>query len=181
MGKQPTDDLEAVRAGGRGSDPCRPGDGVVTRARKRPRGFYARLARARGVSLNAVYRKLNPDKRPSARARHECDASPPWDPRELIRMDRAFCDAMRREIARGSERPRGAAIEHDPEKWVPVFGKRSCSSKKIERDDDSKKSHPVLEPAAARALRPRRPPPRRSGASSIPQSRAETGERDRSC
>jgi hypothetical protein len=147
MGKQPTDDLEAVRAGGRGSDPCRPGDGVVTRARKRPRGFYARLARARGVSLNAVYRKLNPDKRPSARARHECDASPPWDPRELIRMDRAFCDAMRREIARGSERPRGAAIT----------------------------------PAAARALRPRRPPPRRSGASSIPQSRAETGERDRSC
>ena len=147
MGKHPTDDLEAVRAGRRGSDPCRPGDGVVTRARKRPRGFYTRLARARGVSLNAVYRKLNPDKRPSVRARHECDASPPWDPRELIRMDRAFCAAMRREIARGSERPRGAAIT----------------------------------PAAARALRPRRPPPRRSGASSIPQSRAETGERDGSC
>src|ERR1700680_288623 len=81
MGKQPTDDLEAVRAGGRGSDPCRPGDGVVTRARKRPRGFYARLARARGVSLDAVYRKLNSDKPPSVRARHECDASPPWDPR----------------------------------------------------------------------------------------------------
>jgi hypothetical protein len=109
MGKQPTDDLEAVCAGGRGSDPCRPGDGVVTRARERPRGFYARLARARGVSLNAVYRKLNPDKRPSVRARHECDASPPWDPRELIRRDRAFCDAMRREIARGTERPRNNA------------------------------------------------------------------------
>jgi hypothetical protein len=27
-------------------------------------------------------------------------------------------------------------IEHDPEKWVPVFGKRSCSSKKLEWDDD---------------------------------------------
>ena len=34
--------------------------------------------------------------------------------------------------------------EHDPEKWVPVFGKRSCSNKEVERDDDSKKNHPVL-------------------------------------
>jgi putative MATE family efflux protein len=38
------------------------------------------------------------------------------------------------------------AVEHDPEKWVPVFGKRSCSKKKLERDDDSKKSHPALAP-----------------------------------
>ena len=37
-------------------------------------------------------------------------------------------------------------------KWVPVFprdkreafARRSCSNKKIERDDDSKKRHPVL-------------------------------------
>src|SRR5262249_13845286 len=37
------------------------------------------------------------------------------------------------------------SLEHDPEKacpgldpgWVPVFGKRSCSIKKLERDDDS--------------------------------------------
>jgi hypothetical protein len=36
--------------------------------------------------------------------------------------------------------------------WVPVFprdkreafARRSCSNKKIERDDDSKKSHPAL-------------------------------------
>src|SRR5882672_7629196 len=52
-------------------------------------------------------------------------------------------------------------LEHDPEKhtlgprpdgWVPVFPRdkheafprRSCSNKKIERDDDSKKSHPAL-------------------------------------
>jgi hypothetical protein len=36
--------------------------------------------------------------------------------------------------------------EHDPEKWLPVFprdkreafARRSCSNKKIERDDDSK-------------------------------------------
>ena len=43
-------------------------------------------------------------------------------------------------------------LEHDPEKWVPVFprdkreafARRSCSNKKIERDDDSKKSYPAL-------------------------------------
>src|SRR5437588_11208493 len=35
-------------------------------------------------------------------------------------------------------------LKHDPEKWVPVFRKRSCSDKSIERDDDSKKSHPAL-------------------------------------
>jgi hypothetical protein len=42
--------------------------------------------------------------------------------------------------------------EHDPEKacralyagWVPVFGKSSCSKKKLERDDDSKKRHTAL-------------------------------------
>src|SRR6266481_2692687 len=41
-------------------------------------------------------------------------------------------------------------LEHDPEKWAPVFRKRSCSNKKIEWDDDSKKSHPTLdaEPAS---------------------------------
>jgi hypothetical protein len=56
------------------------------------------------------------------------------------------------------------SLEHDPEKacpaldagWVPVFprdkreafARRSCSNKKIERDDDSKKSHPALVPRA---------------------------------
>ena len=42
--------------------------------------------------------------------------------------------------------------EHDPEKWVPVFprdkreafARRSCSNKKMKRDDDSKKSHRAL-------------------------------------
>jgi hypothetical protein len=28
-----------------------------------------------------------------------------------------------------------------PEKWIPVFGKGSCSTKNLERDDDSKRSH----------------------------------------
>ena len=36
--------------------------------------------------------------------------------------------------------------EHDAEKWVPVFGKTSCSNKKSERDDDLKISHPALRP-----------------------------------
>src|ERR1700730_13509284 len=35
-------------------------------------------------------------------------------------------------------------IEPDPEKWEPVFGKRSCSNNNLKRDDDSKKSHPAL-------------------------------------
>ena len=36
------------------------------------------------------------------------------------------------------------ALEHDPEKWEPVFGKRSCSNKEVERDDDSTKNHSAL-------------------------------------
>jgi len=48
----------------------------------------------------------------------------------------ALCrDRLRREVV---------SLEHDPEKWEPVFGKRSCSNNKLERDDDSKKSHPAL-------------------------------------
>src|SRR5882672_12688752 len=61
-------------------------------------------------------------------------------------------------MSRGRARPgwqfarRQQSLEHDPEKWVPVFprdkreafARRSCSNKKIERDDDSKKSHPAL-------------------------------------
>src|SRR5207237_3238644 len=35
-------------------------------------------------------------------------------------------------------------IEDDPEKLVPVFRKRSCSQKRIGREDDSKKSHDAL-------------------------------------
>src|SRR6266850_928372 len=46
----------------------------------------------------------------------------------------------------------GARLEHDPEKWAPVFprdkreafARRSCSNKKIERDDESKRSHHAL-------------------------------------
>jgi hypothetical protein len=46
----------------------------------------------------------------------------------------------------------GPGLEHDPEKHAlgldprvgTGFPKRSCSNKKIERNDDSKKSHPAL-------------------------------------
>jgi hypothetical protein len=39
---------------------------------------------------------------------------------------------------------RNLQLELDPEKWVPVFRKDHALTKKIERDDDSKKSHPAL-------------------------------------
>jgi len=29
------------------------------------------------------------------------------------------------------------ALEHDPEKWMPVFRKRSCGDKQLERGSDS--------------------------------------------
>jgi hypothetical protein len=34
---------------------------------------------------------------------------------------------------------------HDPMGGYRFFRKRSCSNKKMERDDDSKKSHPALD------------------------------------
>src|SRR6516225_8744849 len=51
-----------------------------------------------------------------------------------------------RSRARGLIGPvRFSCARHDPEKWEPVFGKRSCSNKEVERDDDSKKNHPALD------------------------------------
>jgi hypothetical protein len=104
----------------------------MTAERTRPRGFYARLARARGVSFHAVYLQLNPDKRTCARAQRECDATLPWSRVELIRMDRAFCDAMRREIARGTERARGpaarSAVVRLARRLHPAPRRSGCSS-----------------------------------------------------
>src|SRR5205085_8197665 len=42
----------------------------------------------------------------------------------------------------GSNRARRCPLEHHPEKWGPVFRRRS--SKRIERNGDSKKSHHAL-------------------------------------
>ena len=55
-------------------------------------------------------------------------------------------------VLNASTRVGAGTLEHDPEKWEPVFprdkreafARRSCSNKKIERDDDSKKSHLAL-------------------------------------
>jgi hypothetical protein len=35
-------------------------------------------------------------------------------------------------------------LEHDPKKWIPVFGKRSCLDKNLERDTDSTENHRAL-------------------------------------
>jgi heavy metal translocating P-type ATPase len=50
-----------------------------------------------------------------------------------------------------------ARLEHDPEKWVPVFGKRSCYNNNPKRDDDSKKSHPAWAGRDDALRRPRTP------------------------
>jgi zinc protease len=43
-----------------------------------------------------------------------------------------------------SRRCGASALEHVPQKWEPVLRKRTCSNKVMERDDDSRKSHPAL-------------------------------------
>src|SRR5262245_57317561 len=66
---------------------------------------------------------------------------------------RALSDLLAPEYAQAAYDPLDGVPEHDPEKWAPVFGKRSCSSNELERDDDSKKSHPALGDRAAGAFR----------------------------
>lgn len=107
----------------------------MKRGQKRPCGFYARRARARRVSLQVVYLELNRDKWPCVRARQECDATWPWTQDELERMDRAFCDAVRREIARGSERPRGPAATPvvRPAPRVPSLPRRAGAASRDRR------------------------------------------------
>src|SRR5262245_17389695 len=79
-----------------------------------------------------------------------------------------------------------ALLEHDPEKWIPVFGKAcprarpggSCSNNKVERDDDSKKSH--LAPVRLRkAMTGRRqnPPPGPVEDSNVARSMADHARR----
>src|SRR5262249_35184557 len=43
-------------------------------------------------------------------------------------------------------------LEHDPEKCVAVFGRRSCSNNELKRDGDSRKSHHALAGTATRLL-----------------------------
>src|SRR5712675_2836641 len=65
--------------------------------------------------------------------------APDLDDRWRIRVTRALSAGMRQPWF---DRLR---LEHDPEKGVPVF-RKDHAQKKIERDDDSKKSHPALVP-----------------------------------
>jgi hypothetical protein len=48
--------------------------------------------------------------------------------RNTSAVDLKFLQQLQ-QIRRGTSN-RKAALEHDPEKWEPVFGKRSCSSNK---------------------------------------------------
>ena len=45
-------------------------------------------------------------------------------------------------------------LEHDPEKWTPVFREDHAQTKKIERDDDLKKRHPALDRRVKRITSP---------------------------
>ena len=51
----------------------------------------------------------------------------------------AFTVAGARILPIPVEQERGWRFEHDPEKWEPVFGERSCSNKELDRDGDSTK------------------------------------------
>ena len=95
----------------------------------------------------------------------ECDRADEFRPPGGFASPRSIASARLADLVgpnavAGHERLDGVGLEHDPEKacpaldagWVPVFprdkreafARRSCSNKKIERDDDSKKSHPAL-------------------------------------
>jgi uncharacterized protein YhaN len=52
--------------------------------------------------------------------------------------------ALERETKKLNQATVGLGLEHDPEKRMPVFGKRSSSNNDLERDDDSRRSRPAL-------------------------------------
>jgi len=95
----------------------------------------------------------------------ECDRADEFRPPGGFASPRSIASARLADLVgpnavAGHERLDGVGLEHDPENacpaldagWVPVFprdkreafARRSCSNKKMERDDDSKKSHPAL-------------------------------------
>jgi len=71
-----------------------------------------------------------------------------------------------------SRRPEARAA-HDPEKWIPVFGKRSRATNKLERDADSKKRHLALDDRE-----PRRTRPTRDAGQKAPRARARPPQDD---
>jgi hypothetical protein len=94
----------------------------MMRARRRPRGLCLPRARSRAPPVRAVDRRRKGGRRPELRAQDEDDAPFAWSRRDLIEMDRAFCAAMDRAIARGRERPRAPA--HPPPPKARAIG--SC-------------------------------------------------------
>jgi hypothetical protein len=62
--------------------------------------------------------------------------------RRLVGRDRNKVQALRKTGAPFSFL-RIVCLEHDPEKWVPVFRKDHAQIKEIEWDDDSKKVIPL--------------------------------------
>src|SRR5260370_17634773 len=58
--------------------------------------------------------------------------------------------------ARQASAERHHALEHDPEKWKPVFRKRSCSNKKITLEHDSTQLNHALRRNDHLADRPER-------------------------
>ncbi len=71
-----------------------------------------------------------------------------FNPEADIRIGQAVTAGANGPCATNFGRDWCAILEHDPEKWEPVFprdkreafARRSCSDKKTEHDDDSKKS-----------------------------------------
>jgi hypothetical protein len=92
-----------------------------------------------------------------ANKNRRCDAAGD-DRLDGIDQWRGDADGAQQDAAHGHRELHPAdSLEHDPEKWLPVFGKAcprarpegSCSNKKLERDDDSKRSHHALAGAGA--------------------------------
>jgi hypothetical protein len=94
----------------------------MTRARKRPHGLRLRRAPPRAPPLRGVRRRRTRGRRPELRAQDEDDAPFQWSRLDLIEMDRAFCAAMGRAIARGSERPRAPAHPPPPRQTARAIG-----------------------------------------------------------
>src|SRR3954462_6493782 len=106
-----------------------------------------RLHRDRPGCRGAHRRALHQE-RPARLRRHEADR-----PRRLPRLfgarrklHQAAAGKPRRDQAAG---PGQGRLEHDPEKWVPVFPKRSCSNRKLEPNSDSNTNDKALVPSPA--------------------------------
>ena len=75
---------------------------------------------------------------PSSPARRSHPAKVPLQRPFDARNRQGSARSLRRVPEHGRWQGASAAgrLEHDPEKWTPVFAKRSCSNKKMERDND---------------------------------------------